>query len=192
MLRGDFVKKISYILQNINKYLTKKVLIVKPKENIKKKLIFTGAHLLFNPIEGEIIDLNEVPYKTFSGKHLGDGFAIKPIGNKVFSPVNCKVAFIFPTKHAIVISTEDGLEILIHIGINTVSLNGEGFTVHVEKDSQIKQGDLLITFDTKIIKEKGKNLISCVVITNKSMVKNVAINYGNKKAGEKVAKILLV
>ena len=169
-------------------------------ENEKKSESIKSTHKdsvsrlqpLYNPIEGEIVDLKKVPEGAFSGKVLGDGFAIIPKGNKVYSPTDGEVVVLFPTNHAIVILTEERLEILIHVGINTVSLNGEGFKVHVKKGDKVKTGDLLITFDTETVKEKGKSLISPVVITNIDVVKRLSVDYGDKKALEQVAEIALV
>jgi len=95
----------------------------KKDESIKKTAkARSGLQELSSPIDGEIIALSSVPEGAFSGKLLGDGFAIIPTGNKVYSPVDGEVVVLFPTKHAVVILTEEGLEILIHIGINTSSL----------------------------------------------------------------------
>ena len=161
------------------------------KKDIKhdRQVIISGLELLYTPIEGEIIDLSNVPEGAFSGKLLGDGFAIIPTGNKVYSPADGEVIVLFPTKHAIVILTEKGLEVLIHVGINTSSLNGEGFTVHVEKGVKVKKGDLLITFDNEIVKKNGKSLISPIIITNTNVVKKLSVELGNKKVLEKAAEI---
>lgn len=162
-------------------------------ENIKATVkVSSGLQVLYSPIDGEIIDLNKVPEGAFSGKLLGDGFAIIPTGNKVYSPADGEVVVLFPTKHAVVILTEEGLEILIHIGINTSSLKGEGFTVHVEKGTKVKNGDLLITFDNEIIKKSGKSLISPIIITNMNVVKELSVDLGNKKALEKACEVTLV
>ena len=165
----------------------------KKDESIKKTAkARSGLQELSSPIDGEIIALSSVPEGAFSGKLLGDGFAIIPTGNKVYSPVDGEVVVLFPTKHAVVILTEEGLEILIHIGINTSSLKGEGFTVHVEKGTKVKNGDLLITFDNEIIKKSGKSLISPIIITNMNVVKELSVDLGNKKALEKACEVTLV
>ena len=154
-----------------------------------KKVVHGGLEVLYNPIEGEIIDLSNVPEGAFSGKLLGDGFAVLPTGSAVYSPADGEVIVLFPTKHAIVILTEKGLEVLIHVGINTSSLNGEGFTVHVEKGDKVKEGDLLITFDNEIVKKNGKSLISPIIITNTNVVKKLSFELGNKEVLEKAAEI---
>lgn len=164
------------------------------KKDIKrdKQAIISGLEQLYTPIEGEIIDLSNVPEGAFSGKLLGDGFGIVPRGNKVYSPADGEVIVLFPAKHAIVILTEKGLEVLIHVGINTSSLNGEGFIVHVEKGVKVKKGDLLITFDNEIVKKNGKSLISPIIITNSNVIKNISVDLGYKKVIEKAAEVTIL
>lgn len=148
-----------------------------------------GSYSLFNPIEGEIVKLADVPDEVFSGKLLGDGFAVKPSDNKVYAPVDGELKVVFPTKHAVAIVTEEGLEVLVHVGIDTVNLNGEGFTTYVNQGDKVKKGDLLMSFDAKVIEEKAKSLISPVIITNMSEVKEIVVDFGKKKHGEKAATI---
>ena len=157
-----------------------------------EKFVRTGVQQLYSPMEGEIISLSNVPEGAFSGKLLGDGFAVVPTGSSVYSPTDGEVIVLFPTKHAVVILTEEGLEVLIHVGINTSSLNGEGFTVHVEKGTRVKKGDLLLTFDNEIVKKNGKSLISPIIITNMNSVKELAVDLGNKKVLEKVAEVKVI
>lgn len=156
----------------------------------KEKTIIGGSYSLESPIDGEIVDLNKVPDEVFSDKLLGDGFAIIPSGNKVFAPMSGEVTVLFPTKHAFAITTEEGLEILVHIGLDSVSLNGEGFTAHVMQGDKVNKGDLLLTLDLEIIKQKAKSLISPVIITNMNNVKNINIYTGVKRNGEKAAEII--
>lgn len=188
------MNRLFTFLQKMSKSLTRPASKPQKKDKYIKKTekhFVAGIHSLYNPIEGEIIPLEKVPEGAFSGKVLGDGFAVVPSDNKVYSPSDGEVVVLFPTKHAVVILTEVGLEVLIHIGINTVSLNGEGFTVHVEKGSKVKKGDLLITFDTELVRQKGKSLISPIVITNTDVVKKLSVNFGNKKALEKAAEVTI-
>lgn len=184
----NIFQKISKFSSNTEPKIEKKDEIIKPNEKAVKCVLKN----LYSPIEGEVIELNNVPEGAFSQKLLGDGFAIIPSGNKVFSPADGEVAVLFPTKHAVVILTEEGLEILIHVGINTASLNGEGFMAHVEKGTKVNKGDLLITFDNEVVKTNGKSLISPIIITNINLVKDISIDFGNKKALEKVADVILM
>ncbi|MBE6044855.1 MAG: PTS glucose transporter subunit IIA [Clostridium thermopalmarium] len=155
----------------------------------KDKKTAGGTVSICNPIEGEVVKLEEVPDETFAGKLLGDGFAVKPSGNKVYAPVSGEVSVLFPTKHAAVILTEEGLEVLIHIGIDTVKLNGEGFTAHVAQGDKVKKGDLLVTFNKEVIEQKAASSISPVIITNMNEVANLTVDFGKKKALDEVAKV---
>lgn len=110
----------------------------------------------------------------------------------MYSPADGEVIVLFPTKHAVVILTDEGLEVLVHIGLNTSSLKGEGFSVHIEKGAKVKAGDLLITFDNEIIMKSGKSLISPIIITNMNSVKGLFVDFGNKKSLEKVAEVITV
>ena len=118
------------------------------------------------PLTGEVLALSEVPDKVFAAKTVGDGVAIKPTGNQLLAPVAGEVKQLFPTKHALGIETETGVELLIHIGINTVELDGEGFEKFVDKGDQINVGDKLIEFDLDYIAENATSIITPVVITN--------------------------
>ncbi|NFF61934.1 PTS glucose transporter subunit IIA [Clostridium botulinum] len=157
------------------------------KENYKKELVKNIE--IINPIEGEIINITEVPDEVFSGKALGDGFAIRPKEGKVVSPIDGEIAVLFPTKHAIAIKGDNDLELLVHIGIDTVNLNGEGFTAHISQGDKVKKGDMLITFDKKVIEDKAKSSITPVVITNMDIVDKMNIDYGKKSQGDKIATV---
>lgn len=133
--------------------------------------------LEFNsPITGELLPISEVPDQVFSGKMVGDGFAIKPTEGKVFSPVNGKVVTVFPTKHAIGIAADNGTEILIHIGIDTVHLKGEGFTSHIEQGDLVEQGQLLMEMDLAYIAEHAASIITPVVFTNLEEGQSIQLN----------------
>ncbi|MBM7572408.1 glucose PTS transporter subunit IIA [Aquibacillus albus] len=118
------------------------------------------------PVTGDLVEITEVPDPTFSQKMMGDGVAIKPTKGEVVSPVKGKIVQLFPTKHAVGIESESGVEYLIHIGLETVSLNGEGFEAHVNQGDKVSAGDLLISFDLDVIAEKAESTITPVVITN--------------------------
>ncbi|WP_186431611.1 glucose PTS transporter subunit IIA [Clostridium sp. BSD9I1] len=149
-----------------------------------------ASYSLYNPIDGEIVQLEKVPDEAFSQKILGDGFAVIPSGNKVYAPASGEITVLFPTKHAVAITTEEGLEILVHIGIDTVNLNGEGFTAHVEQGDKVKKGDLLVSFDDEFIQKNAKSLITPVVITNMHEVESLTVDFSKKKAMEQVATIV--
>lgn len=139
---------------------------------------------LVMPIEGKLIKIEEVPDPAFSQKMLGDGFAIEPTDGKVYSPVEGKVIQKFPTNHAIGIETKEGLEVLIHFGINTVELKGEGFVNKVEVGDEVKKGQLLLEVDIDFVKENEKPLTTPIVFTNFDKVKTMDMSYGENKFKE--------
>ena len=119
-----------------------------------------------SPLNGEIIHLNEVKDETFASEMMGKGIAINPTEGKVVSPINGTVQMIFKTKHAIGLKSEDGAEILIHIGMDTVQLDGKHFIAHVKDGDKVKVGDVLVEFDIDAIKKEGYELVTPVIITN--------------------------
>lgn len=120
------------------------------------------------PIKGETVSLGDVPDQVFSEKMMGEGFAIIPSEGKVVAPADGEIVSFFPTKHAIGFMSVGGTEILIHVGIDTVKLNGEGFEAHVTSGQAVKQGELLLTFDLNYIKQHAASAITPVIFTNTS------------------------
>ncbi|MBM7646144.1 PTS system N-acetylglucosamine-specific IIC component [Scopulibacillus daqui] len=118
------------------------------------------------PLDGTLLPIAEVKDEVFSRKMMGDGFAIEPTEGTLISPVDGEVINIFPTKHAISIKSKQGYEILIHLGLDTVDLKGEGFEVLAEENTEIKQGDILIKMDLNLIKEHALSAVTPVVFTN--------------------------
>ena len=125
------------------------------------------------PIEGELCSITKVNDPTFSQEILGKGVAIIPSRGRVVSPVDGKVALIFETKHAISIVSDQGAEILIHVGLDTVKLKGEHFTSYVKNEDVVRAGDLLLEFDMDKIKEAGFDVITPVVVCNPDNYKSV-------------------
>ena len=119
-----------------------------------------------SPITGNIIPLEEVGDGVFSEKMVGEGFAVEPSDNRVYAPADCEVATVFGTKHAIGLLTSSGAELLIHIGIDTVQLNGAPFTIKVKEGDRLKKGDLIGTFDEKAIRDAGYRTVTPVIVTN--------------------------
>jgi glucose PTS system EIICBA or EIICB component len=128
------------------------------------------------PIEGRLMPITEVPDQVFSGKMMGDGFAIEPVSGSVVAPVSGKIINVFPTKHAIGIESVNGKEILIHFGIDTVNLKGEGFEVLVSEGEEISAGQTLMNVDLAHIKANATSTITPVVFTNLSEGEKVIIN----------------
>ncbi len=120
--------------------------------------------------------MSEVPDAVFSGKMMGDGFAIVPSEGTIVSPVNGKVVSLFPTKHAIGILSDSGREILIHVGIDTVKLEGKGFEVLVSQDDRIEIGQPLLKVDLDYIKEHATSIITPIIFTNLFEGEEISIN----------------
>lgn len=138
------------------------------------------------PMNGELLSIEDVPDQVFSGKMMGDGFAIDPIDGVVVAPIDGKITTVFPTKHAIGITSDNGLEVLIHIGIDTVKLNGEGFHVFVDEGDHVKSGEKLVEFDHEYIKQHATSLITPIIFTNLAEGESVSIKQnGQVQAGEK-------
>lgn len=122
--------------------------------------------ILYRPVKGKIIDISEVEDNMFSDKMMGDGVAIEPESNDILAPCDGKVLLVPKTLHAVALESYNGAEILIHIGIDTVELKGQGFTSHVNAGDAVKKGDKLISFDREYIISEGKPLTTPIVITN--------------------------
>ncbi|GEN57017.1 PTS glucose transporter subunit IIA [Halolactibacillus alkaliphilus] len=130
--------------------------------------------VLVSPMTGEVVDVTEVPDPTFSEKMMGDGIAFKPSDGAVVSPVAGEVVNLFPTKHAIGIKSKAGVEYLIHIGLDTVMLDGEGFTAHVSQGDKVEVGDPLVTFDLDFVSQKAKTITPLVITSDVgSIEKNI-------------------
>lgn len=156
---------------------------VKEKMAMNTSPIISGP-VIYSPIEGETAPLSEVPDPAFSKEILGKGVAIRPSEGRVVSPVKGKIAALFETKHAVGIVSEDGAEVLIHIGLDTVKLGGLHYTAHVNTGDQVNIGDLLIEFDMEKIKEAGYDITTPVIISNSGNFEDV-IGLTGKMVGEK-------
>ena len=142
--------------------------------------------------DGQVIDLADVKDPVFSQKMMGDGFAVEPENGKIYSPVAGTVTSVFPSKHAIGLVTDNGLEVLVHIGLETVSLEGKPFEVHVSEGQKVAAGDLLVTADLEAIKEAGRETSTIVVFTNAAAIKSVTVEkLGQASAKTVVAKVEL-
>ena len=126
-----------------------------------------------NPVNGKVIPMENVADEVFSKKLLGDGFAVEPTDGDIYSPVKGKVLSIFPTKHAISIITNNGLEVLVHMGIDTVELEGECFDILVKKDQKITNDTKIAKMDIPYILDKQKSTTVIVAFTN---LKDKSIN----------------
>ncbi|AWD68121.1 MULTISPECIES: beta-glucoside-specific PTS transporter subunit IIABC [Priestia] len=127
------------------------------------------------PFSGKVIPLSSVPDEVFSSGAMGEGLAIDPSDNKLYAPFDGTVVMVAPTKHAIGLRSEYGVELLVHIGLDTVTLDGKPFTLHVEDGVKFKKGDLLIEFDKEFIETQGLQTITPVIITNSNAYREVIV-----------------
>ena len=142
--------------------------------------------------DGQVINIEDVKDPVFSQKMMGDGFAVEPDNGKIVSPVAGKVASIFPTKHALGLVTDNGLEVLVHIGLDTVSLEGKPFDVKVTEGQTVAAGDLLVEANLDAIREAGRETSTVVVFTNADAIKSVKVEHtGKLAANAPVAKVEL-
>ncbi len=132
----------------------------------KDKLSNGHKESLIHPLKGQVVELNTIADEAFASGVLGKGVAIIPSDNDLVSPVDGTITTIFPTKHAIGITSNDGAEVLIHIGLNTVELAGKGFDVKVKEGDKVKVGDLLMTIDFAAIQAKGYDITTPIIVTN--------------------------
>ncbi len=153
------------------------------KKNTEKKLLA--------PCDGQVVSIDKVPDPVFAQKMVGDGFAIIPSSNDILSPVDGEIIQVFPTHHAICLKSVDGLEIIVHVGIDTVELKGEGFTCHTEVGATVKAGDKLLTFTPEVLETHEKNPITPVVITNQEILKKITVLSGTVAAKDVAVTISL-
>ena len=147
---------------------------------------------VYSVADGQVIALEQVKDPVFAQKMMGDGFAVEPANGNIVSPVSGTVSSIFPTKHALGLVTEAGLEVLVHIGLDTVSLEGKPFTVHVAEGQKVAAGDLLVTADLDAIRAAGRETSTVVVFTNGDAIKSVKLEQtGSLAAKTAVAKVEL-
>lgn len=147
---------------------------------------------VYSVADGQVVALEQVEDPVFVQKMMGDGFAVEPANGNIVSPVTGTVSSIFPTKHALGLVTDSGLEVLVHIGLDTVSLEGKPFTVHVSEGQKVVAGDLLVTADLDAIREAGRKTSTVVVFTNGDVLKSVKLEQtGSLAAKTAVAKVEL-
>ena len=143
-------------------------------------------------MKGKVVEITEVPDPVFAQKMMGDGFAIIPEEGKLISPVAGEIIQVFPTKHAFGIKSGD-IELLIHVGLETVAMKGEGFEVAVSAGDRVEVGQTLLTYDLELVKEKAKDIITPCVVTNMDVVTNIDVLKLNESVdfSQEVAKLKL-
>ena len=176
------------ICYTFGKAKTKKVIADEEKANENTSEIkvesTTDTNLdeiaLISPIKGEVKDISESSDETFASKVMGDGILVNPSEEIFVAPADAKIELVFPTKHAIGLSLKDGSQILMHCGINTVSMNGEGFEVYVEEGQEVKQGDKLIKMDLKKVKQAGHSTQTLMIVNELPDGRKVEVNPDSK------------
>jgi PTS system glucose-specific IIA component len=148
------------------------------KKSIKKEIV--------SAVSGEIFDLSQVPDEVFSQKMLGDGVAVLPNDGNIVAPCSGTLSQVTETLHAYCITSDDGLDILVHVGIDTVELKGEGFKAILKEGSKVKPGDVIAKADLDLISKKGFKLYTPIIITNMDAVKSIGCKTGNASAGKDV------
>lgn len=190
---GPKSDNLRHQMADIMKGKSPRPVAVKPDQEVQKEVENAAPAAIRNdveskfvaPISGELLPITEVPDPVFSGKMMGDGFAIKPNDGTVVSPVNGKIINVFPTKHAIGITADDGREILIHFGIDTVKLNGEGFEAFVAEGDNVKAGQTLLKVDLDYIANNATSTITPIIFTNLAEGQSVTVEKpGTVKNGD--------
>lgn len=144
-----------------------------------------NAIRIYSPIKGKCVGIETVQDEVFSTGMMGQGVAIIPYEGKVYAPCDGEISATFPTGHAVGLVSADGVEILIHVGIDTVKMNGNGFDLKVNEGQRVKQGELLLEFDIKQIEEAGYTLSTPVIITNSDEYSSISLSdSGDKKVGD--------
>ncbi|MCI2773056.1 phosphotransferase system enzyme IIA-like protein [Staphylococcus petrasii] len=146
-----------------------------------KKLFGKGKEVnkeiqIYAPLTGEYVKIEDIPDPVFAQKMMGEGFGINPSEGEVVSPIEGKVDNVFPTKHAIGLKADNGLELLVHIGLDTVQLDGQGFEILVNSGDTVKVGDPLLKFDLEYIRKNAKDVISPIIITNSDQTESIHID----------------
>ena len=164
---------------------------VAAKEETKAKTAATGESVdLVAVANGEVIAIEAVADPVFSGKMMGDGFAVEPTDGTIVSPVNGTIKSVFPTKHAIVIETKEGVEVLVHMGIDTVSLEGKPFSVKVKEGDQVQAGQVLAQVDLEALQQADKKATMIVVFTNMDKIQAFELTQkGSQQSGNTIGKL---
>lgn len=150
--------------------------------------LFNKKSIVYSPVNGTVKSIEKVNDEMFSTKALGDGFAVEPVDGTIVAPIDGTVMSIFPTKHAISLKTKQGLEVLIHIGIDTVELNGSGFTIKVEEGEKVTAETVLAEVDFNFLESKGKDTDVMVIFTNLDK-KVLELEEGQSSSGKEIGMI---
>lgn len=141
---------------------------------------------IYAPLSGEIVNIEDVPDVVFSEKIVGDGVAIRPNGDTIVAPVNGTIGKIFETNHAFSIESDEGIELFVHFGIDTVELKGEGFTRLAQEGQRVKAGEPVIKFDLAFLESKAKSVLTPIVISNMDEIAGLQKLSGQVVRGESI------
>ena len=181
-----YLEKCKDIVSELSK-MVQEILDTSRLNSIENK----NENIIYTPCKGTVVPITEVPDPVFSEKVLGDGFAVIPAEGKIYAPTDGEVTLVFDTLHAVGMTSSMGTEILIHIGLDTVTLGGEPFTAHVAVGDKVKKGDLLVEVDLDKIKAAGLNSITPVLISNTDTYDKISLQKeGDVLFDEAVLKIL--
>ncbi|MDO4430398.1 MAG: PTS glucose transporter subunit IIA [Lonepinella koalarum] len=142
--------------------------------------------VVYSPLSGEIVNIEDVPDVVFSEKIVGDGVAIRPSANKIVAPIDGVIGKIFETNHAFSMESKEGVELFVHFGIDTVELKGEGFTRIAQEGQEVKRGDTIIEIDLALLEQKAKSVLTPIVISNMDEISNLEKKVGQVVGGESV------
>ena len=162
---------LTFVVAAVVAFILSWILYAPAKEKVPEKEY--KDNIIYSPMSGRAIPLAEVPDKTFASGTLGEGAAIDPMDGKVVAPADGKVSTLFDSHHAIGLTLDNGMDLFVHIGMNTVELGGDGFNAYVKEGDRVTRGQTLITFDIQTLKYKGYSIISPVIITNTEDFKEI-------------------
>ncbi len=139
-----------------------------------------------SPVNGKMIPIGNVSDPTFAEEMIGKGVAIEPSDGRFYAPADGTLTALFPTGHAYALTTDSGAEVMVHIGIDTVKLNGEYYTINAKQGDMVKKGDLIVTVDLNGVKEAGYEVVTPVIISNSSKFSRIEKMEGDVRAGDAI------
>lgn len=161
------------------------------KEQEEKIIEETEMGCIYAPIEGDVIPLSEIPDDVFSEGMMGKGCGIKPARGEVYAPFDGEIILVTNTKHAIALKSCDGIELLIHVGMDTVNMNGKGFEPLVKEGDKVKCGQFIMTFSISDIEKAGYMTTTAIIVTNSDQYRDIEVlEQGHRRKSEKLIKIL--
>lgn len=163
--------------------------IPQPEYKPAETIAVTEAHTIYAPVTGKVIDRTEIPDETFASGIMGNGVGIEPVESIITAPFNGKVVSVMDTGHAVGLVSEDGMELLIHVGVDTVKMNGDGFHMLAKEEQKVKTGEKLLEFDIEKIRKAGFSPITAVLVTNSDDYEEIKILSHNVKATDKLLKV---